>query len=336
MSQKANPTLIGAFTLVGLILTGAALVLFGAGKYFERSHKILLHFDKSAIGLMVGSDVRFGGVRIGRVSSINVMVDTEKNRKIIPVVVELGEKDLKAIGTTTGVAIDFSRREGVARAVERGLRAGMKQQSLLTGLLYIEFDIVPDEPGFLYDGPTIANYPTVPTIATEIDELIAGVADGLKKINALDLDGIVKDLRDVLKSADKQLADLNTKAISDSLLVITEDVKNFTGDKKLSLAVDNLNEALVQFRDLSAKVNKGMDPLLEDFSKVADKAAESLARIEEAGGEITKVTNPRGPVLMRLQAVLQETERAARAITELANDLKRNPNALLMGKENKE
>jgi paraquat-inducible protein B len=336
MSQKANPTLIGAFTLVGLILTGAALVLFGAGKYFERSHKILLHFDKSAIGLMVGSDVRFGGVRIGRVSSINVMVDTEKNRKIIPVVVELGEKDLKAIGTTTGVAIDFSRREGVARAVERGLRAGMKQQSLLTGLLYIEFDIVPDEPGFLYDGPTIANYPTVPTIATEIDELIAGVADGLKKINALDLDGIVKDLRDVLKSADKQLADLNTKAISDSLLVITEDVKNFTGDKKLSLAVDNLNEALVQFRDLSAKVNKGVDPLLEDFSKVADKAAESLARIEEAGGEITKVTNPRGPVLMRLQAVLQETERAARAITELANDLKRNPNALLMGKENKE
>lgn len=336
MSQKANPTLIGAFTLVGLILTGAALVLFGAGKYFERSHKILLHFDKSAIGLMVGSDVRFGGVRIGRVSSINVMVDTEKNRKIIPVVVELGEKDLKAIGSTTGVAIDFSKREGVARAVERGLRAGMKQQSLLTGLLYIEFDIVPDEPGFLYDGPTIANYPTVPTIATEIDELIAGVADGLKKINALDLDGIVKDLRDVLKSADKQLADLNTKAISDSLLVITEDVKNFTGDKKLSLAVDNLNEALVQFRDLSAKVNQGVDPLLEDFSKVADKAAESLARIEEAGDEITKVTNPRGPVLMRLQAVLQETERAARAITELANDLKRNPNALLMGKENKE
>ncbi|MBB5040334.1 MlaD family protein [Prosthecobacter dejongeii] len=336
MSQKANPTLIGAFTLVGLIIAGVAVVLFGAGKYFERSHKILLHFDKSAIGLMVGSDVRFGGVRIGRVASINVMVDTEKNRKIIPVVVELGEKDLKAIGTTTGVAIDFSRREGVERAVERGLRAGMKQQSLLTGLLYIEFDIVPDEPGFLYDGPTIANYPTVPTIATEIDELIAGVADGLKKINALDLDGIVKDLRDVLKSADKQLADLNTKAISDSLLVITEDVKNFTGDKKLSLAVDNLNEALVQFRDLSAKVNQGVDPLLEDFSKVADKAAESLTRIEEAGGEITKVTNPRGPVLMRLQAVLQETERAARAITELANDLKRNPNALLMGKDNKE
>ena len=31
MSQKASPTLIGVFTLVGLILVGAALVLFGAG-----------------------------------------------------------------------------------------------------------------------------------------------------------------------------------------------------------------------------------------------------------------------------------------------------------------
>jgi len=336
MSQKANPTLIGAFTLLGLVLAGAGVVLFGAGKYFERSHKVLLHFDKSAIGLMVGSDVRFGGVRIGRVASISVMVDTEKNRKIIPVVVELAEKDLMAIGTTTGVAIDFSKREGVQRAVERGLRAGMKQQSLLTGLLYIEFDITPDVPGFVYDGPTIGDYPMVPTTATEMDELIAGVADGLKKINALDLQGIVKDLRDVLKSADQQLADLNLKQISDNIVTITNDVQAFTDNDKLGMAIKNLSEALVEFKALAEKVNQGVDPLLADFSKVADKATASLTSIEQAGDELAKTTNPRGPVLMRLQAVLQETERAARAITELANDLKRNPNALLMGKENKE
>jgi paraquat-inducible protein B len=38
---------------------------------------------------------------------------------------------------------------------------------------------------------------------------------------------------------------------------------------------------------------------------------------------------------MRLQLVLEEAEHAARAIKELANDLKRNPNSLLLGKESK-
>lgn len=334
MSQKANPTLIGAFTLVGLIIAGVAVVLFGAGKYFERAHRVLLHFDKSAIGLLVGSDVRFGGVRIGSVYSINVLVDTEKNRKIIPVVVELGESQLKSIGSTSGVNIDFSSREGVQLAVSQGLRAGMKQQSLLTGVLYIEFDIAPNVAGFLYEGPTIADYPMVPTIATEMDELIAGVADGLKKINALDLEGVIKELRAVLVSAEKQVADLNTKAISENILAITDDVQALTGDDKLTNAINNLDASMVEWKQLVAKANAGMNPLLADFSKVADKAADSLSRIEEVGNEVSKVANPRGPVLMRLQDVLMETERASRAIKELANDLKRHPNALIIGKDN--
>jgi paraquat-inducible protein B len=36
--------------------------------------------------------------------------------------------------------------------------------------------------------------------------------------------------------------------------------------------------------------------------------------------------------MMRLQTLLQETERASRALKELTNDLKRNPDALLRGK----
>ncbi|SKB07978.1 paraquat-inducible protein B [Prosthecobacter debontii] len=336
MSQKANPTLIGAFTLFGLLIAAIAAVLFGAGKYFERTHRILLHFDKSAVGLQVGSDVRFGGVRIGTVSSIHVLVDTEQNRKIIPVVVELAEKQINTIGSTSGLSIDFSTREGVKRAVDRGLRAGMKQQSLLTGLLYIEFDIVPDQPGFVYDGRTVADYPTVPTIATEIDELIAGVADGLKKINSLDLEGIAKDLRGVLESAQKQIDDLDLKAISDNVTAATADIRAITSNEHLQNAIKHLDESLVEWKQLAAKANAGIDPLIADFSKVADQATASLEEIQQVGKELSSVTNPRGPVLMRLQAVLQETERAARAITELANDLKRNPNALLMGKEHKD
>ena len=132
MSKKANPTLIGLFTLVGLLITFTALVLFGAGKFFAKSYPIILYFENSAYGLLVGSEVRFGGVRIGRVTSIQVIIDEKLNRKIIPVVVEMTAKDLLGVGLTTGGKIDFETDEGVKKAVADGLRARMKQQSLVT------------------------------------------------------------------------------------------------------------------------------------------------------------------------------------------------------------
>lgn len=332
MSQKASPTVIGVFTLVGLILVGAALVLFGAGKLFTSTHDILLYFDKSANGLQVGSDVRFGGVRIGKVKSISVLVDRKANRKIIPVVVELTDKDLRLISTDEGGGIDFTTLEGVQKAVSEGLRAGMKQQSLVTGQLYIEFDIVPDMPGFVYHNKNGSSYPVVPTIGTEIDELVAGISDGIQKFNALDLDSVIKELRDVLVTANKRIADFDMKEINENVLGITRDIREVTGDHKLAEAVNNLNQALVQIDELAGKANKGINPLLADLDAIMAKTDAGLARIDEAAKEISELSNPRSPVLLRLQNVLQETERASRALKELSNDLKRDPKALISGK----
>lgn len=332
MSQKASPTVIGVFTLVGLILVGAALVLFGAGKLFTSTHDILLYFDKSANGLQVGSDVRFGGVRIGKVKSINVLVDRKANRKIIPVVVELTDKDLLLISTDEGGGIDLTSIGGVQKAVSEGLRAGMKQQSLVTGQLYIEFDIVPETPGFVYAGKSVSSYPVVPTIGTEMDELIAGISDGIQKFNALDLDSVIKELRGVLVTANKRIAELDMKEINENVLGITRDIRAATGDRKLAEAVENLNQAIIRIDELAGKANKEIDPLLADLKTIMEKTDAGITRIDEAAKEISEFSNPRSPVLLRLQNVLQETERASRALKELSNDLKRDPKALISGK----
>jgi paraquat-inducible protein B len=335
MTKKANPTLIGIFTLVGLLLAGGALVIFGAGKFFDKTSHIILYFDQSANGLLVGSEVRFGGVRIGRVTSIKVLIDPKGNRKIIPVVVELSEKDLRDVGTTSGGGIDFATEPGVKHAVADGLRAKMKQQSLLTGQLYVEFDIVPGTPGFTYLPDAKPPYPTVPTMGTEMDELIAGVADGLKKFNALDLEGAMKDLRDVLASAKTQIAALNFKAINENLVGITADVRNLTSNQKLAKAIDNLDETLTSLDALAKKANQGIDPMLKDLEALLQKADAGLAKIDEVSAELSRMTNPRAPGVLRLQNMMDEVERASRSIKELANDLKRNPDALLRGKDPK-
>jgi paraquat-inducible protein B len=332
MSKKASPTLIGLFTLIGLLLIGAGLVLFSSGKLFSKNHEVLLYFDKSANGLLVGSDVRFGGVRIGRVKSISVILDRENNRKIIPVVVELAEQHLRLISSNDGEAIDFSTFSGVRKAVNEGLRAGMKQQSLVTGQLYIEFDIVPGTPGFTYQGRSDPEHPVIPTIGTEMDELIAGISDGINKFNALELDSVVREFRSVLLTTNRKINEIRVQEINDNLIGITGDLRKITSDEKLAAAVENLSSALAQIDELSNKANQGIDPLLADLHGVIERADAGIKNLDEAAAEITKLSNPRSPVLLRLHTVLQETERASRALKELSNDLKRDPSAILSGR----
>lgn len=324
--------MIGLFTLVGLLIAAGALVMLGAGKYFEHTHKLLLYFQKSVNGLQVGSDVRFGGVRIGSVSSISVIIDPKENRKIIPVVVELTEKELKSLESSGDGMLDFSSKEGVSRAVAKGLRAGMKQQSLVTGQLYIEFDIAPDSKGFIFDQPGEPEYPVVPTIATEIDELISGVTDALKKINDLDIATLMTDMRDVLKGAKDQINGLNLKEINDNVIVITRDLKGLTSDERIKISLGNLDDALKEIKELSTKANNNIDPLLVDIREVAVKTRESLAKIDTTTEDLSKISDPRSPMLLDFQNLLHETENTSRTLRELTNDLKRNPGSLLRGK----
>jgi paraquat-inducible protein B len=343
MKTHASPTLIGVFTLVGLAIATAAVVLLGADKLFKKTYTLQLYFDKSANGLQVGSDVRFGGVRVGSVRSIGVMIDPAENRKIIPVVVSLNASDLGQTGMADRGGIDFSSHEGVAKAVRRGLRAGMKQQSLVTGQLYVEFDVVPEIPGFLFEPKEPSAYPVVPTIGTELDELISGIGEGIRKFNALDLDRVISSLHDLLQTTSERIAEINTEEINRNILSITEDIATITGDERIATAIENLNLTLANLEALSTKANDGIDPLLTDAEKVLaasrevlEGSRESLAKLESAVEDISGISNPRGPVLMRLQQSLHETERAARALKELSNDLKRDPKAIITGKADPE
>ena len=231
--------------------------------------------------------------------------------------------------------IDFSSREGVGRAVKQGLRAGMKQQSLVTGQLYVEFDIVPTAQGFTFDQSGISEYPIVPTIPTEIDELISGITDGLKKINDLDIAGLMTEMRDVLKGANDQIKDLELKEINENLTVITRDVRSLTSDDRIKTSLANLDEALKEIKELSANANEKLDPLLADIREVAQKARESLAKIEETTDGLSKVSDPRSPLLLEFQELLHETENTSRTLRELTNDLKRNPGSLLRDKKSR-
>jgi len=332
MSRKASTTIIGAFTLIGIALAFAAVFLVSGGRFFDQRSRLVLFFDKSINGLFVGSDVRFGGVLIGRVVEVDVLVDVENNRKIIPVVVEVMRS--RVSGMTSGdMSCDFSTREGVAEAVETGLRARLTQQSLVTGVLYVEFDIVPGSEGLVYDAEISERYPVVPTMPMEFDELIAAIGEGLRKINSLDLDSVIVDLRTVLRNMNHQLSQLDLKHLNENLVRITEDIKTVTGDENWKDVPRNVSAAIKDLNEAIAKINEAVGPLTENVDKAVQAAERSLVKVEEAAGGVADFTNPRSPAMLRMQNALLELERAARSIRELAEDLQRQPGTLIKGKE---
>ena len=92
MARKASPTLIGAFVVTGLALLAAAIVFVAGNDLFKRRERAVMYFRGSIYGLQVGAPVVFRGVRVGSVTSLEVVYDRVNDRFVIPVVAEL-ERD---------------------------------------------------------------------------------------------------------------------------------------------------------------------------------------------------------------------------------------------------
>ena len=94
MSKRANPTVVGFFVIIGIVLAVATVLLLGSGKLLTPDMKYVLYFDESVNGLQKGAPVKFRGVTIGAVDEIQVQHDNERGGVTIPVIVNLNPKKI--------------------------------------------------------------------------------------------------------------------------------------------------------------------------------------------------------------------------------------------------
>ena len=78
MAKQANRMMIGGFVVLAVIIMAASLVVFGSGKFFQKTNKYVLYFNESVTGLNVGAPVLFQGVPVGSVTSITLEADLVK------------------------------------------------------------------------------------------------------------------------------------------------------------------------------------------------------------------------------------------------------------------
>jgi paraquat-inducible protein B len=156
----------------------------------------VLYFEGSVRGLSVGAPVDFRGIEIGRVIDIALEFDWEKLDFRIPVLVEIEPERIDWVGRQT-----MDRRQGMEFLVEKGLRAQLKQGSLITGKLYIALDMYPDAPPakIVWGEP----YAQLPTIPTPMEEITRNVTKIVEKFEKIPLEEIGNDLRDTMAHLNK-------------------------------------------------------------------------------------------------------------------------------------
>ncbi|HUL12741.1 MAG TPA: MlaD family protein [Methylococcaceae bacterium] len=331
MSKPVNPMAIGGFLLGGLLLLIAGLLVFGGGELFKERREFVVYFDSSLNGLNVGAPVKLQGVQIGTVKNIVLQMDPGMQRVLKPVIIEFEPEAMVGLhGQPLPVAHTVEgMRKNAQTLIEAGLRARLEMQSLLTGLLFVDFDLYPDKPARL-TGIDYRGIPELPSIPTTTDELKNTAEEVVNKIRKLPLDELVNNLsatlveiRDLVKSDETQRS---RQALADTL----EETKKLVAalNRQTEPLLKETHETVKQTRVLVQEFRGEVRPVLSAAEQALLKATTVL---EESRGAIDSVESVAGPDAP-LQQALVELRDAARSIRDLTDYLERHPDSVLYGK----
>lgn len=347
MSRKANPTIIGGFIVGAAALATGGIAFFGGGALLTKKFTYVAVFDASLQGLSVGAPITFKGIRVGSVSKIEVLYDSDDYSMITPVYLEFEEGTVKTVRERIATP-----RETIKDLIARGLRAQLSVQSFVTGQVAVELDFYPDNPVNYVMGADQTDPPEFPTMPSAMERIgdtikefdfegllndVRGAVHGIDELaNSADLRNAIASLAATIKDIQKLVVDVNAKVDLigtrfDETAVAARDALN-QANESIASAEMGLNETLDDIRHLVKNVDGKVDPLATSIEQTATSARAAFDQATTTLATADKIIAPESELHYKLTAALDELSSAARAIRVLADYLERNPQALLQGK----
>jgi paraquat-inducible protein B len=313
VSVKANPTVIGAFLLGAIALIVTGLMVFGGGRFFTETVTYVAYFPETVSGLNDGAPVNFRGVKVGSVRRIEVQLDAQDLSVTVPAYLQLQRRRIREIGGT------IPEGDLIAELIERGLRAQLQLQSIVTGQLSVQLDILPDRPARYVD--PIGAFPEMPTIPSTMQEFT-------ETMESLSIQDMVNDAHQVL-------AGLKALVNSPELAEILTGINKFVNSGELLGVVSHADEAIGDVQVLVSNIDEQVGNLsnrAEYTLAEVDKTLDSAQKTLDAARQSLSIAAEGSPMRYELEQMLGELKAAARSIRLLAEYIERNPDALLRGK----
>jgi paraquat-inducible protein B len=321
MGKRINPATVGAFVLGAIGLVLAAVVVFGSGSLFRKTHEFVIYFGGDINGLRVGAPVKFKGVEIGAVKRIKLRLEQDVNRYNgqlradvrIPVIIELDEEKIVSHG---GTAIDLDDPHTIPNLIREGMRAQLGSDSFVTGLMYVALDIQPNTPIQMVapPGSPLQEIPAVPNTLEQAQAVAVRIFERLDKV---DFNAVFTQLTGMLDS-----------------------VRQITTSPSLREAINNsektreqLDHTLTGAQQTLSTVNGQVRPLSKSLQKTSLSADAAARQATLTLGTVQTTIEPNSPINYQALQTLQDVSAAAHSIKELADYLQRNPSAIVRGRD---
>lgn len=317
MSENSHSVAIGAFILGALLIAISTAVFIVGSGIGSSQERVVMVFDGSVKGLSVGAPVALRGVQIGQVTDINLILDSENDELIMLVEADLDADNVQQRGSNSN---HFTET-----LIERGMRAQLNTQSLLTGLLYVQLDFHPNTSIELpeVDSP----YLQIPTIPTNLEKLSRQIDQIDFAQVANDLQEIASGLKSVITNQEFQGLPAEIRATFNSVTALSENVRG-----SLQRVEPEIGTMLANANVTLDNVNESLPRIVGLVEEKLDVVEDSLLKFNRTLEGVDELIAEDSPTTYELNRALTELAEAGRALQLLAKTLEEQPEALLRGK----
>lgn len=294
MAQEPRYARIGMFVVGAVFVIVAAVVFFGRGRFFEDTRTDISFFSGSVKGLTVGAPVSFRGARVGKVKDVSIVYKQDRDELIIPVLIDLDVDSVVGLKSKASAASMFGGPDLVTRLVDRGLRAQLALDSVVTGQLFVQLDFMPNIPAKRMAAPD-EDYPEIPTAPSPLEKL----QETLQEI---------------------PLAELAKKTVS-----TISKLEDLLASDQVGATFQNLNALLTDLKGVTTNIDSRTATLATNLQETTQKLSKTLAALE-----IT--VQQTQPLVTKTSGAVDEVAASARALRRLADFLEQHPESLLRGK----
>ncbi len=317
--MKRQGLLVGGFVLLALALAVVGMLWVGGSGLFVRQSPAVIYLIGNATGLTVGSPVTFRGVPVGRVERIGIEVQHDMRDALVEVRLLLRPQ-----------AVNFGVGPGgeplsMTVLVERGLRAQLALQSLVTGQRQVELDFLPATPAVLRGSGQVAEIPALPD---RFGAIVQQVAE-------LPLRETVQELRNTLVAVDRALAGSYsslevTSQQLDRTLIETRKTLEIASRAMVALQAST-DSTLAAVTQLANSGNDSLAAARPELQHILGNARETTELARQTLQQVREMTAIGSAPREDLDASLRDLSQAARGLREYVELLEEQPNAVIFG-----
>jgi len=303
MSQKPNFFKIGLFVILGTLVFAVAIIIFGAGKFFEKKYMLETYFNQSVQGLTIGSAVSFQGVQIGNVSEIGfVFQDYNTDYQYVLVRAQIYPNKGAHKGKYQLFTDDYDRKSGLQEMVEKGLRLQLASQGI-TGVAILNAVYLDPEAYPALNIDWKPDYPYIPSAPGTITQITQTIEKLTKTIESIDFKEITDDVEELVKT-------LNIAVQQADIPQLSKDMQNLM--ISMDKAVTNTDK-LLQSKDVK----------------------ETLANIAQTTQELKRTLKRTDRLIQNrehnIQGILENVERVSQDVNEFMITVRKYPSWVLFG-----